>query len=56
MEFFFHYFAIRFEHMTKTIEESKDLIDMTINELYGLSVAHENLLNSKKLVVVIEEV
>jgi hypothetical protein len=34
--------------MVETIEESKDLSEMSIDELQGLSAAYEHRLNSKK--------
>lgn len=39
--------TLRFEYMVETIKESKDLSEMSIDELQGLSAPHELWLNSK---------
>jgi hypothetical protein len=40
--------TLRFEYKVATIKESKDLSEMSIDELQDLSATHEHCLNSKK--------
>jgi len=47
--------TLRFEYKVATIKESKDLSEMSIDELQDLSAIHEHCLNSKKSTVSIED-
>lgn len=56
MEKIFRSLIVCFQYVVATIKESKDLSDMIINKLQGSLVAHEHLLNSKTLVIIVKEV